>query len=235
MTSRKNTLKVRVDIKRNRLYCSIVGKISKSDMENFYTDVRFGVADLKPGFDVITDLTNCNFGHLAAIPAFRKVTHYLAGKGVGEVVRVVNPKSMIYRQAMNFASRAQGYKPVYVSTLQEAEEFLNHPEKRNGLRFSLLNTDIHFATETLSAVGKLIDISTSGCAVRTDAERPLVGQKLRISISLADQKSGSRTFEMGAEVSKVLDQGFAVVFIDVEDSEKEQLWECLVFESKRDV
>jgi PilZ domain len=235
MTSNKNTLKVRVDMKRNRLYCIVEGKITKADMEGFYTDVRFGVADLKPGFNVITDLTKCHIGHLAAIPTFRKVMHYLISNGVHEVVRVVNPQSMIYRQAINIAARIQGYKPVYVNTVKEAEELLDRPGGRKGLRFSLLNADIHFAADTASAMGKLVDISTSGCAVSSAADQPLVGQKLLLTISLADQQSNDKKFEIAAVVVRLFDGGFAVEFSDFEDSEKEKLWACLVDETRRDV
>ena len=49
--------KVKTDIKKNRIYITLPSTIVKKDLEKIYSDIRFGVADLKPGFDVITDLT----------------------------------------------------------------------------------------------------------------------------------------------------------------------------------
>lgn len=46
MAASSSKMKVRVDMRKNRLYCTVAGKITKADMEKFYTEVRFGVADL---------------------------------------------------------------------------------------------------------------------------------------------------------------------------------------------
>ena len=71
--------KVRTDIKKNRLYITLPTCINTKELEKIYSDVRFGVADLKPGFDVVTNLNHCSIGHLSAIPTLRKITAYLAG------------------------------------------------------------------------------------------------------------------------------------------------------------
>jgi hypothetical protein len=87
-------LKVKADIGKNRLYFTISGKVVREDLDKLYTDVRFGVADLKPGFDVISDLSECNLGHLSGVPTFRKIMNFLISKRVGEVVRVINSNSL---------------------------------------------------------------------------------------------------------------------------------------------
>ena len=235
MTGSGSNMKVRVDMRKNRLYFTISGKITKADMEGFYTDVRFGVADLQPGFDVITDLSNCQIGHLAAIPTFRKVMHYIASKGVREVVRVVNPRNVIYRQIMNLAARFQGYIPVYVETVPAAEELLDSPRARKGLRFNLLNSEIYFGAEELSSIGKLKDMSISGCSLTSTAERPAVGEKIQVKILLYDQKGASKVFELASEVVRMFDGGFAVTFGEMEESVKNELKDCLVQEAKRDL
>lgn len=235
MSGSENSLKVRVDIPRNRLYCSIAGKITGKDISGFYTDIRFGVADLKPGFDVVTDLTQCQLSHLAAIPTFRKIMHYLASKGVREVVRVVDRNSMVFRQAMNVTARFQGYKPVYVDTLNAADELLDQSNARNGLRFHLLKTQAVYETEDLSSDGRVLDISITGCAILTQTDIPAVGQKLRIKIALTVPKSEERVFELDAEVVRLISDGFAVTFTGYEDTTPKQLLDCLVYELKRDV
>ena len=65
-------LKVKADIVKNRLYLAIGGKAVKKDLDKLYTDVRFYVADLRSGFDVITDLSECSLGHLNGVSTFRK-------------------------------------------------------------------------------------------------------------------------------------------------------------------
>ena len=51
------SLKVKADIIENRLYFKFSGKAEKDDLDKLYTDVRFLVADLTPGFDVIKDFS----------------------------------------------------------------------------------------------------------------------------------------------------------------------------------
>ena len=235
MAGSKGSLKVRVDMKKNRLYCTIAGSISKTDMERFYTDVRFGVADLQAGFDVVTDLTNCHFGHLAAIPALRKVMHYLTANGVREVVRVINKKHMIYTQAVNLAALVQGYRPVYVNTLEEAEAFLEGANGRHGLRFNLLKKELRFGAGDLSELGRLTNISISGCAIETDAPLPVEGERLQISASLTGPKSVKIDFLFAATVVRLFDGGFAATFDDISAEDQERLQECLVQESRWDV
>lgn len=231
----QSKLKVRVDMARNRLYCIIGGDITKADLEGFFTDVRFGVADLKPGFGVITDLTNCHLSHLAAIPTFRRVMHYLAGSNVGKVIRVVNTKNLIYQQAINLASRLPGYSSVYVKTMAEAEEFLDGACQREGLRYILLDKSIELRTESGSSSGTIINISVSGCAIKCPEPRPVVGQGGTVAFTLADKKSAHRDFEIEARVVRLFDDGFAVAYQNIADADKSGLQKCLVQESKLDV
>ncbi len=88
----RNSLRVKVDVARNRLYIFIAGEITKKSLDQFFTEVRFGIADLKPEYNIITDLTQCHIGHLSAIPTFRKIMHYVSSHGVKDIIRVVNSK-----------------------------------------------------------------------------------------------------------------------------------------------
>jgi hypothetical protein len=108
------SLKVKADISKNRLYFTIAGQAVKEEMDKLYTDVRFCVADLKPGFDVISDLSECNIGYLSGVPTFRKIMNFLITKEVGDVVRIINGKSLIFKQVLNLSSRICGYKPLCI-------------------------------------------------------------------------------------------------------------------------
>ena len=99
--------------------------------------MRFGIADLEPGFDVIIDLSNCSIGHLSAVSTFWKIASYFASQKVGRVMRVVGNMGVILKQLVTLSTRFKCYKPVYVLTLEEAEEELRYPIRPDGIRFQL--------------------------------------------------------------------------------------------------
>jgi hypothetical protein len=115
---------VTADIKRNHLIIKLRGEVPKKDTEQIYTDIRFCVADLKPGFSVITDLTEARIGHLSAIGTFKKITAYLTEKQVGQVVRVVGQGKVIFQQLAKLTDQSAGYRPMYAKTMEEAEVIL---------------------------------------------------------------------------------------------------------------
>ncbi|WP_321394241.1 PilZ domain-containing protein [uncultured Desulfuromusa sp.] len=232
MAKTENNLKVRVDMSRNRIYCTISGNISKTDLEKFFTDVRFGVADLKPGFSMVTDLTHCRIFHLAAVPTFRKIMHYIANQGLQEVIRVINPKNLAFKQILNLTSQIQSYSPMYVNTLEEAEDKLDAAVKRAGLRFQIINKSIEFKTDSISSEGQLVDISIGGCAIRTDETEISPGQMIQTQLSLANKKSETVDFDLDGNVCRLIDGGFAVAFSEIESSKRELLQECLVQETR---
>lgn len=125
MVVSKRNSKVRADVKRNRLYITLSDAIQKKEMENIYTDIRFCVADLRPGFSVITDLTRAKIGHLIGMSTFIKIMEYLNVNKVGRVVRVVGKAKVILQQMTRITDFVKDYKPFYVSTLEEAEAMLS--------------------------------------------------------------------------------------------------------------
>jgi hypothetical protein len=115
---------VTADIKRNRLLIKLRGEVPKKDVEQIYTDVRFCVSDLKPGFSVITDLTEARIGHLSAVGTFKKITAFLTEKKVGQVIRVVGKGKVIFQQLAKLTDQVDGYKPMYAKSMEEAEVIL---------------------------------------------------------------------------------------------------------------
>lgn len=98
MAVSKRNSKVRADVKSNRLYITLSDAIQKKEMESIYTDIRFCVADLRPGFQVITDLTQARIGHLIGMTTFIKIMEYLAANKVGRIVRVVGKAKLVLQQ-----------------------------------------------------------------------------------------------------------------------------------------
>lgn len=125
MGKTKRSSTVSANIKKNILYITLQGVIPTKEAERIYTDIRFCVSDLEPGFAVITDLTQCRIGHVSAISTSRKIMHFLLEKKVGHVVRVIGQAKVIYLQLLKLSDKTLGYEPKYTASLEEAEILLN--------------------------------------------------------------------------------------------------------------
>ena len=176
--------KVTADLKRNRLYITFSSTAKKKDLEKVYTDIRFCVADLKPGFDVITDLTQCTIGHLGGISTLRKIMAFLVVNKVDRVVRIAGKMSLVLKQLLGITAKFQGYQPIYVTTGEEAEETLSKSAHRDGLRFLINQRQIEYSTPKEEGKGDLVDISTSGCSVRKSTLAVPVDEEISMAIPL---------------------------------------------------
>ncbi len=116
--------KVTSNMEKNRLVITLVGTIRKSEMERIYTDVRFCVQDLQPGFHVITDMQNCKIGYLSGALVFKKIMEFLISKEVGKVVRITGGSRSLLNQMVRMSQSISGYSPEYVSSPEEAEKVL---------------------------------------------------------------------------------------------------------------
>ncbi len=125
MAKKRSKAKVKIDIKKNRLYIFFDSNVRRNDVEQIYTDVRFGVADLKPDFHVINDLSSAKIGHLSGAPTFKKISKYLSANKVGRVVRVMGNAPIIFKQISKLSDAISGYTPEYVNTIEEAEQLLD--------------------------------------------------------------------------------------------------------------
>lgn len=228
MTAAAKKSTVKADIGKNRLIFTIAGWLTKKDLDNLYTDVRFCVADLKPGFQVITDLSACTLGSLAGIATFRKIMNYLLEKEAGQVVRITRHASLIHRQILNFSARMQGYKPVYVQTLEEAEQVLANGTGRSELTFHLPRTAVHLLAGTVHATGYIRDISPNGCSFEGADFEVEAGQSLTLELELPGQNNSSQRFEIPARIV-ALEQDHAVAeFIDLARDQRNTLRACLI-------
>ncbi len=235
MTEIKKTLQVVPDIRKNKLHFTIAGNVSKKDLEALYIEERFIVADLQPGFNVIADLSGCSFVHLNGISTFRKAINYLITNGAENIVWVAAPESVFYRQVMNAAQVISGYKPIYAATEEEAEEKLGKAAKRNGLRFHLNEFPVVYRLNDLSGQSDLVDISTSGCSVKSATQIPSVNEEIILIFNFQLQDIQPNIFKIKAKVVRVEGDNFATVFIDLEKDDQDQLWKCLIAELQHDL
>jgi hypothetical protein len=230
------SMKVKADIRKNRLHLEISGKISKQELDKMYTDVRFCVADLQPGFSVINDLTACTLGHLTGIPTFKKIMGYLVKNGVGEVVRIINTDSLIFKQISNLSSQITSYLPIYVSSMQEAEEKLDKAVSRNGLRFHFFNPLlIQYVINESEEEGRILNISITGCKVGETTMVPSLDDEITLVIEFDKGETAANSFQITARVVRLDYDGFAVAFQAFDDAEKNRLWQCLLQKFENDL
>ena len=235
MAADKPGAKVTADIKRNRLYITLSCDPSKKVLEKVYTDVRFCVADLKPGFDVVTDLSQCTLGHLNGVATLRKIMNYLVIHQPGEVIRVTGKRSLLFKQLIRLSTKFRGYKPYYVTTLEEAENKLAQPTRRSGLRFHLQRQQLTYCVDREESEGDLVDISISGCKVKGKSGFPPLGKEITLTIPLLMDQNDPVTFTITAKITRVENDMFAAEFAGLDQERKHQLYKCLAYEARREL
>lgn len=225
---------VKADITNNRIRLNLVGSVTRKEMENLYADLKDCLADIKPEFDVISDLTQCRLVHLNGLPVWRKMMNYLIANKVGEIVRVMQPGRLIARQIVNFTLNSWGYRPLYMATPEEAEERLRDSVKRKRLRLYLLNLKVRYSAKGRKGKGNIGNISISGCGVDSATLLPYPDMKVRLRFELKDQHS-KQHFRLQARVKRVEGDSFAARFLNLKEEEGDRLWNCLVCESQRNI
>ncbi len=227
-------LDVKADVGKNRLSLTLAGIIHKKELSKLYTELRFCVPDLQPGFEVIADLAGCSLAFLNIIPTFRNIMNYLLSNGAGEMVGIMPSDALIYKQ-IQLATIFQGYKPSFVSTLAEAEEKLAVINQRAALRLVLHQQAVKYRVNDEEQDALLRDISSSGCVIETDSPMFTVGEELSVAIKLFQEEIDLGLSEISAEVVRVEADQFAVKFLNIDGDVEKELWEILVNESRREI
>ncbi len=231
MTNSSKKLNVDADLNKNRLHFTISKKITKADLDSFYTDLRFCVADLQPNFDVIGDFSECDIMYVNSTPTFKKIMHHLITKRIREKIRVVKD-NVFSRQLKNFTLRQQIYEPSYASSLKEAEEHLSKHQRRNGLRIYLRNNQAEYSIGDTKEKSRIINMSTSGCALELGQLQPSVDEETLMKIALKNQESSLEQFNIKSKVVRTNNDLFAVQFLDLDEEKKNTLWNCILCESE---
>jgi hypothetical protein len=232
MVSSQTKVKAVADIARNRLYLTISGNVDAKTLNALYTDIRFCVADLQPGFIVIDDSSACNLMYLNGLPVYKKIMSYLVANRVGEIVRVVQD-TICHKQILNFTNKIQSYKTMYAAELEEVEKKLEATSRRKGIRFKLSTPSIAYKINDQNHSGTLVDLSISGCSVDVEGTVPAVAEELTIVLLFDKHEGHSSQFEIKARVVRSAASKFAVEFFDLDDDRQEQLYLRLAYEVGR--
>jgi cyclopropane fatty-acyl-phospholipid synthase-like methyltransferase len=117
----------RTDIERNRLYITLKGRITAKEAGEATHRIIEDVSTLKPGFDVITDITKFEPVTQKETEALLTVHKALMERGVNRIVRVVGTelKATVGKIQMERTSRQSKIVAENFDSLEEADRYLD--------------------------------------------------------------------------------------------------------------
>ena len=230
MAATKQAVKATVNLKKNRLYLTISGNVDGKALEKLYTDVRFCVADLKEGFEVISDISEGNLIYLSGFPIFKKIIDFLIANKVGEIVRTLKNNSVIFHQVSNFSDKVLCYRTIYAESKDEAEQKLSELARRDGLRFRLNNVPFSFEYQGENGTGTLKDISVSGCAIEAATITVAEGSEIVLAFEFSEHETIQSCFKINGKIVRVEDKIFAVHFTEYLTSNRAEFYKRLSHE-----
>lgn len=233
MANPTSKAKAIANIKKNRLHITIAGTIDVKSLEKLYTEIRFCVADLKKGFDVISDISQCNFIYITGLPVYKKIIDYLIANKVGEIVRIVKNGNISCRQIINFSERIHSYRTIYADDEQQAENKLENLVRRDGIRFRFTNFMVEYNVDNESGQGNIVDISTSGCAVEAVTIPLSVDMDIDMTFKFDHHQIHPSLFQIKARVVRAQDHMFATQFLELDDQRREAFYDRLAYEVSR--
>jgi hypothetical protein len=121
-------IKVTADTAQNRLNITMIGTLSVEEAQKSKLTIESTIATLKPGFDVINDISRFIRGDDAAGNVLKEIIILLIQYRVNRVVRVVGTSKSGLIQFANNTLQIDQYKISYVPTLEEAELLLSKSE-----------------------------------------------------------------------------------------------------------
>jgi len=114
---------VRVDAAKNRLYVTLVGYFSIDEMKKCGDETIQATAQLRPGYDVVTDISQFKAGPPEVAKDIERVQAHFRKSGARQGVRIVGENALSGMQFRRTGAQAE-YNSVNVPTLEAAEELL---------------------------------------------------------------------------------------------------------------
>jgi hypothetical protein len=116
--------KVLADRNTNRLYITLSGILSKDEAKTVSATIVREVGKLKPGFDVINDISQLIKADWGGVKTLREIMIFLRNREVRVVIRVVGSSKNSLLQFAKATLGFLGYKPRFVPTIKEAEDII---------------------------------------------------------------------------------------------------------------
>lgn len=118
-------IKVETDVERRLLTVTYCGHVVPGEFGPAMGKLEVGLAELKPGFRLLTDLGGLESMDYSCAPLIDKVMDLIDCAGVSEVVRIVpDPRKDIGFQVMSYFHYGPKVNIVTCETMEEAERAL---------------------------------------------------------------------------------------------------------------
>ena len=235
MIDAKPRCKAVADIEKNRLVITMAGHVDEKSITKLCHDVRSCVTELKQGFEVINDLSQCSFIHLTGLTIYKKIIDCLILNKVGEMIRVIDNNNISSRQIKRLSEKINCYKPAYAKSNKEAIDTLKYVYKRKEIRFQIHKLKIEYESHGKTGIGVIADISTIGCAVESHNIILEPRTKPVISLTFDNNETIQSNFILNSTVLRSDEKMFAVKFSNLDSELKEQLYRRLAYEVTRSV
>jgi hypothetical protein len=117
--------KVDVDKEANLLSFHYAGQVGVAELQEREREIQLALADLQPGFRLLTDLTNLESMDLKCVPQINKVMDLCNKQGVSLIVRVIpNPQKDIGLTIMSLFHYHRRVHIVTCKSISEANQAL---------------------------------------------------------------------------------------------------------------
>jgi anti-anti-sigma regulatory factor len=115
----------RIDKISNVLKLSFTGEVKVVEARQALQEIERLVAELQPGFRLLTDLTGLNLMEQDCVPEISRTMDLMNQKGVSLVVRVIpDPHKDIGFNIMSLFHYRHGLRIVTCDTMEQAEKVL---------------------------------------------------------------------------------------------------------------
>jgi anti-anti-sigma regulatory factor len=116
-----------VDVGKNRIFLCVQGRVDDAEAKSIADSIIKEMERLRPGFDIVTDLTNAEPLGPEGVNQFKRLLEAHRAKKAGRAVRIVGRSAKV---ALQFArtSKELQHEPYLCFSRAEAERWLDGEE-----------------------------------------------------------------------------------------------------------
>ena len=114
---------LKIDSVNNRIFVKTIGFPTDEEMEQHVKRIHAGLAQLKPGFAVIADITEMKATTQVAANALQGLLQEYKKRGISQIVRIVS-KEVLAKMQLQRITQHVDIPVSHVTTLAEAEALL---------------------------------------------------------------------------------------------------------------
>jgi hypothetical protein len=122
------TFHARADLVRNRLYVTMKGFSDDAEMEQNVRTVIAETQKLRPGFVMISDISEMKATTPAGAHAMERSMEAYKRQGIARIIRIVG-QELVGKMQLGRLTKNAAIPVDYVTSLAEAEELLRSREK----------------------------------------------------------------------------------------------------------